>query len=202
MATPDVLSRDHFSSSSPFNPTKGDALEKKKKEEIESFINEGVYQIEKLKEDGWITDDDEVKSMLKTRIAEKKKLPLIDYKKWSVGLSGGKDRIAVIRASGSIGPVGLIAEQFIKMISKIQKGIRRLSSELIALRFDGLASDLLWREIKLLAESKPVVASMVDMAGSGGYQMAMAANAIVSENLTLTGSIDVVSCQLQFLKMI
>ncbi|XP_076937294.1 serine protease SPPA, chloroplastic-like [Bidens hawaiensis] len=51
----------------------------KSKEEIESFINEGVYQIEKLKEDGWITDikyDDEVTSMLKTRlgIAEKKKL--------------------------------------------------------------------------------------------------------------------------------
>ncbi|KAF5796079.1 putative peptidase S49, ClpP/crotonase-like domain superfamily [Helianthus annuus] len=58
----------------------------KKKEEIESFINEGVYQIDKLKEDGWITDinkyDDEAKSMLKTRlcIAKKKKLPLIDYK--------------------------------------------------------------------------------------------------------------------------
>ncbi|XP_035845317.1 serine protease SPPA, chloroplastic-like [Helianthus annuus] len=54
----------------------------KKKKEIESFINEGVYQIDKLKEDGWITDikyDDEVKSMLKTRlcIAEKKKLLLI-----------------------------------------------------------------------------------------------------------------------------
>ncbi|MFS7939443.1 putative peptidase S49, ClpP/crotonase-like domain superfamily [Helianthus anomalus] len=35
----------------------------KSKEEIDSFINEGVYQIDKLKEDGWITDikyDDEV----------------------------------------------------------------------------------------------------------------------------------------------
>ncbi|MFS7964587.1 putative peptidase S49 [Helianthus anomalus] len=57
----------------------------KKKEEIQSFINEVVYQIDKLKEDGWITDikyDDEAKSMLKTRlcIAKKKKLPLIDYK--------------------------------------------------------------------------------------------------------------------------
>ncbi|PWA38123.1 peptidase S49, ClpP/crotonase-like domain protein [Artemisia annua] len=35
----------------------------KKKEEIETFINEGVYHIEKLNEDGWITYikyDDEV----------------------------------------------------------------------------------------------------------------------------------------------
>lgn len=35
----------------------------KKREDIENFINEGVYQVERLKEDGWITDikyDDEV----------------------------------------------------------------------------------------------------------------------------------------------
>ncbi|XP_076933198.1 serine protease SPPA, chloroplastic-like, partial [Bidens hawaiensis] len=60
---------------------------------------------------------------------------------------------------------------------------------------DVLASDLIWREIKLLAESKPVVASMVDMAASGGYYMAMAAGTIVSENLTLTGSIGVVAAK-------
>ncbi|KAM0018992.1 putative peptidase S49, ClpP/crotonase-like domain superfamily [Helianthus debilis subsp. tardiflorus] len=178
----------------------------KKKEEIESFINEGVYQIEKLKEDGWITDikyDDEVKSMLK------KKLPLIDYnkysriRKWSVGLSGGKDRIAVIRASGSIGPVGIIAEEFIKTISKVRdsKKYKAVIIRIDSPGGDGLASDLMWREIKLLAESKPVVASMVDMAGSGGYQMAMAANAIVSENLTLTGSIGVVSFKFNMEKL-
>ncbi|KAM0018993.1 putative peptidase S49, ClpP/crotonase-like domain superfamily [Helianthus debilis subsp. tardiflorus] len=187
----------------------------KSKEEIESFINEGVYQIEKLKEDGWITDikyDDEVKSMLKTRlcIAEKKKLPLIEYKKysrirkWSVGLSDGKDRIAVIRASGSITRVGgsffspssgIVAEQFIKKISKVRAS-KRYKAVIIRIDSPGgghVASDLMWREIKLLAESKPVIASMVDVAASGGYYMAMAANAIVSENLTLTGSIGVVS---------
>ncbi|KAJ0891289.1 putative peptidase S49, ClpP/crotonase-like domain superfamily [Helianthus annuus] len=107
-------------------------------------------------------------------------------RKWSVGLSGGKDRIAVIRASGKCG--------IIKMISKVRDS-KRYKAVIIRIDSpggDGLASDLIWREIKLLAESKPVVASMVDMAGSGGYQMAMAANGIVSENLTLTGSIGVV----------
>ncbi|KAF5807348.1 putative peptidase S49, ClpP/crotonase-like domain superfamily [Helianthus annuus] len=187
----------------------------KSKEEIKSFINEGVYQIDKLKEDGWITDikyDDEVKSMLKTRlcIAEKKKFTLIEYKKysrirkWSVGLSDGKDRIAVIRASGSITRVGgsfftpssgIVAEQFIKKISKVRDS-KRYKAVIIRIDSPGgghVASDLMWREIKLLAESKPVIASMVDVAASGGYYMAMAANAIVSENLTLTGSIGVVS---------
>ena len=51
----------------------------------------------------------------------------------------------------------------------------------------------MWREIKLLAASKPVIASMSDVAASGGYYMAMAAGTIVAENLTLTGSIGVVT---------
>ncbi|PKI43926.1 hypothetical protein CRG98_035760 [Punica granatum] len=51
----------------------------------------------------------------------------------------------------------------------------------------------MWREIRLLASSKPVVASMADVAASGGYYMAMAAGAIVAEDLTLTGSIGVVT---------
>lgn len=50
----------------------------------------------------------------------------------------------------------------------------------------------MWREIRLLAASKPVVASMSDVAASGGYYMAMGAGAIVAESLTLTGSIGVV----------
>ncbi|XP_023767047.1 serine protease SPPA, chloroplastic [Lactuca sativa] len=187
----------------------------KKKEDIESFINEGVYQIKKLKEDGWITDikyDDEVTSMLKTKlgIAEEKKLPLVDYKKysrvrkWTLGLSGGKDQIAVIRASGSISRVrgpfsspnsGIIAEQFIEKIRTVRES-KRYKAVIIRIDSpggDALASDLMWREIRLLAESKPVVASMVDVAASGGYYMAMAAQTILSENLTLTGSIGVVT---------
>ncbi|PRQ23707.1 putative peptidase S49, ClpP/crotonase-like domain-containing protein [Rosa chinensis] len=51
----------------------------------------------------------------------------------------------------------------------------------------------MWREIKLLAASKPVIASMSDVAASGGYYMAMAADAVVAENLTLTSSIGVVT---------
>lgn len=41
--------------------------------------------------------------------------------------------------------------------------------------------------------TKPVIASLGDVAGSGGYMLAMAANAIVAESLTLAGSIGVVS---------
>lgn len=54
-----------------------------------------------------------------------------------------------------------------------------------------LASDVVWREMKLLQETKPVVISMGDMAASGGYYISAPADAIVANRLTLTGSIGV-----------
>lgn len=45
----------------------------------------------------------------------------------------------------------------------------------------------------MLAEKKPVIASMADVAASGGYYMAMAAGVVLAEPLTITGSIGVVS---------
>ena len=47
-----------------------------------------------------------------------------------------------------------------------------------------------------MAGSKPVIASMSDLAASGGYYMAMGAQTIVAEKLTLTGSIGVVTGEL------
>lgn len=43
------------------------------------------------------------------------------------------------------------------------------------------------------AEKKPVIASMADVAASGGYYISMAASKIVAERLTITGSIGVVT---------
>lgn len=57
---------------------------------------------------------------------------------------------------------------------------------------DGLASDLLWRELSLLAREKPLVVSMGDVAASGGYYLATAASSVLAEAGTLTGSIGVV----------
>ena len=54
-----------------------------------------------------------------------------------------------------------------------------------------LASDLIWREVLLTQREKPVVVSMSDVAGSGGYYIAMAAGTIVAQPATITGSIGV-----------
>jgi protease-4 len=56
---------------------------------------------------------------------------------------------------------------------------------------DGLASDLIWRAVVQAREKKPVVASMGDVAASGGYLAAAGADAIVAAPSTLTGSIGV-----------
>ncbi|KAG6501005.1 hypothetical protein ZIOFF_040870 [Zingiber officinale] len=187
----------------------------KRRDEIEDFLNSGVYQVERLKEEGYITNisyDDEVKSMLKKRLGQKdeKDLLMVDYRKyskvrkWTLGLEGGKEQIAIIRASGSISRTrsplsvsgsGIVSEQ---LIEKIQGARESKRYKAVILRIDSpggdaLASDLMWREIRLLAASKPVIATMSDVAASGGYYMAMAADAIVAEKLTLTGSIGVVT---------
>lgn len=54
-----------------------------------------------------------------------------------------------------------------------------------------LASDLIWREMELLKAEKPVIVSMGGYAASGGYYISAPADAIVSDRMTLTGSIGV-----------
>ena len=57
-----------------------------------------------------------------------------------------------------------------------------------------VASDTIWREVvKAHKAGKPVIVSMGDVAGSGGYFVAMAADKIVAQPGTITASIGVLS---------
>nr|ATB19563.1 putative SPPA1 [Juniperus scopulorum] len=194
----------------------------KTKGDIENLLNEGIYKVERLKEEGLINDikyDDELTKMLKERLGQgpDEHLRLVEYekysrvRKWTLGLSGGKHQIAIIRSSGSISRVrghfstssGIVSEEFIQKIRQVRESEKYKA---VILRIDSpggdaLASDLMWREIKLLAASIPVIASMSDVAASGGYYMAMAAGVILSENLTLTGSIGVVTGKFSLSKL-
>ncbi len=58
------------------------------------------------------------------------------------------------------------------------------------------ASDLIWRELELLAQEKPLVIYMGDVAASGGYYIAMPGHHIVAQGATLTGSIGVILAKL------
>lgn len=59
------------------------------------------------------------------------------------------------------------------------------------------ASETLWREVKKARKrGKPVVASMGSVAASGGYYVAVAADAVVASPATITGSIGVLTGKL------
>jgi protease-4 len=106
--------------------------------------------------------------------------------------------VAYVVARGMIrrgrGLRGIGTEAFRTLLRRIREDARVRG---VVLRIespggDGLASDLLWRELSLLAREKPVVVSMGDVAASGGYYLAVAGSSVLAEAVTLTGSIGVV----------
>ncbi len=108
------------------------------------------------------------------------------------------NKIAVVYASGSI--VSGTSDKDNMGSETISKAIReaRLDDDVkaIVLRVNSpggsaLASDVMWREVVLAKKAKPVVVSMGDVAASGGYYIACAADKIVASEKTITGSIGV-----------
>lgn len=108
-----------------------------------------------------------------------------------------RKKIAVIYASGSI-DAG-VSDEGIKSedLSRAIREARRDSSiKAIVLRINSpggsaYGSEVIWREVKLAAETKPVIASMGDVAASGGYYIACAADTIMADRTTITGSIGI-----------
>jgi protease-4 len=85
------------------------------------------------------------------------------------------------------------------LVAQIREMREDDSIEAIVVRIDSpggssIASDVIWRELMITRDenpSRPLVASMSDLAASGGYYIAMPAHAIVAQPATLTGSIGV-----------
>ncbi|HLX61484.1 MAG TPA: signal peptide peptidase SppA [Planctomycetota bacterium] len=117
-----------------------------------------------------------------------------------------KPKVAVIYGTGVIvtgkGGGGLLGGETMgatTMIEAIRQAENDATVKAIVLRVDSpggsaLASDLIWNELR--SSKKPVIASMSDVAASGGYYISMAAQKIFAEPSTLTGSIGVVGGKL------
>lgn len=99
--------------------------------------------------------------------------------------------LGLIRAGSSRGVVSTLRR--LRQSPEIRAVVLRIDSR----GGDPLASDLIWRAVARLAAEKPVVASLGDIAASGGYYAAMAAHEIIAESATLTGSIGVVLASLE-----
>ncbi len=109
-----------------------------------------------------------------------------------------KDRIAVIYANGQIGSgqgndQAIGADRFAKTISKVRKddNVKAVVFRVNSPGGDALASDIIWRELELLQDEKPVIVSMGGVAASGGYWISCASDKILADPTTLTGSIGV-----------
>ncbi|HVO76951.1 MAG TPA: signal peptide peptidase SppA [Candidatus Bathyarchaeia archaeon] len=124
-----------------------------------------------------------------------------------LGLSGSK-KIAVVHAYGMIGgrksridPMLGVMIGHESVIAELRAAQKDKDVAAIVFRVDsrggeGLASDLIGHEIAEISKEKPVVASMVDVAASGGYYISYEASKIVADPMTITGSIGSIAMKL------
>ena len=82
------------------------------------------------------------------------------------------------------------------LVKLLQKARKNNNIKAVVLRVNSpggsaLASDVIWREVELLRKEKPVIVSMGSAAASGGYYISAGADAIIANELTITGSIGV-----------
>ncbi len=110
-----------------------------------------------------------------------------------------KNKIAVIYAEGGIvsgkgddGEIG--SEKYAEIIRKIRQkdDVKAIVFRINSGGGSALASEIIWRELKVAkAQGINIVASMGDVAASGGYYIPVAADKIVAHENTITGSIGV-----------
>ena len=108
--------------------------------------------------------------------------------------------IAVYYAFGGIDDTASASTEEGIQSEKVIKDLRKLREDetvkAVVLRVNSpggsaYGSEQIWREVVLLKEAKPVIVSMGDYAASGGYYISCAADCIVADPTTLTGSIGI-----------
>ncbi len=148
---------------------------------------------------------DEVLADLKAKLGLGKtdKITFVKYNKYKKSFtqsSTSKNEIAVIVAEGDIIPgkaqEGSIGSE--TFAEELRKARTNDKVKAIVLRINSpggsaLASDVMWREVRLASKEKPIIASMSNYAASGGYYLAMGCDTIVAEPNTVTGSMGVFS---------
>jgi protease IV len=146
---------------------------------------------------------DEVLAELKSRTGidpEKdiKSVNIADYPLKQKEGASSSNRIALVYANGEI--TGGEGSDEVIGSDRISRAIRKARTDdkikAVVLRINSpggsaLASDVIWREVVLTKKVKPIIVSMGDVAASGGYYIACAADSIFAQPNTITGSIGV-----------
>lgn len=166
-------------------------LVRKTKDAIDYKLVDGLWYedqvINLLKEKLGLSEDDKVNTINITNINRSAKT--------KNRLS--KNRIAVIVAEGDImsgemdGTIG--SDKFKEEIKKarLNKDIKAIVLRINSPGGSALASEVIWRELEEAKKEKPLIASMGEVAASGGYYIAAGADTIVAQPNTITGSIGI-----------
>ena len=182
-------------------------------DDVKNLIDQGPFTAKQALAHG-IVDQlayrDELKDIAKNLsgkdcrlVKARQYLGIVEYEyDWEVPLP----KIAVITAEGMMMTGESFTDPFTgtrtmgsTTIARAIRNVRKDSSvKAVVLRIDSggglvVAADTIWRELMRLKDVKPLVVSMGDVAGSGGYYIAAPAEVIVAEPGTITGSIGVIS---------
>ena len=146
--------------------------------------------LSKLKELTGLEEDDDIRSV---NIAQYTKVP---KKREFRGLP--REKLAIVFAEGAIGPGegSDLSIGSVRISRALREARRDTTVKAIVFRVNSpggsaLDSEVIWREVELAANEKPVIVSMGDLAASGGYYIAAPATRIVASPQTITGSIGV-----------
>ncbi|MEO0070233.1 MAG: S49 family peptidase, partial [candidate division WOR-3 bacterium] len=180
-----------------------------KEEQMESLVGIAFFSAEEAKNAGLIDTigyEDELDSLIKKEFRGYQAIKEQGIRK-TKEFSGRWDelgKIAVIYAAGSIvqgesGTNFLTGEKWVGSTTicralceaREDKKVKGIVLRVDSPGGDGVASDIIWREIELTRKKKPVVVSMGGMAASGGYYISCNADKIFALPGTVTGSIGV-----------
>jgi protease-4 len=187
---------------------------KKTPDEVRRLLDEGPFTPEAARQAGLVDElayldqlDDRV-AALKLGDESRDRVEEQDYRRVTPRSLGVRpqSRIAVLYASGVIAS-GVSTQDTVNgavvgsdtMVEQLERIRDDDSIKAIVLRVDSpggsaVASDVIWRELAITRDqkpSRPLIASMSDLAASGGYYISMPAQVIVAQPGTLTGSIGI-----------
>jgi len=118
----------------------------------------------------------------------------------------GGERVALVFVNGNItdgesGSMGdAVSGPFVRAMERLENddNVKAVVMRINSPGGSALASDRMWDAARRLGEAKPLIASVGDMAASGGYYIASAADEILAHPNSLVGSIGVVGGKFNF----
>jgi protease-4 len=187
---------------------------RQEKENIRRLIDQGLFIAREALAEKLIDHigyEDELPQLLEKQLGELQFIDMAPYRLRRANelrqqlLRVNPRKVALITVNGPIkrgetvdGPDGPRAVGSSNFIHELQQarddhGVSAIVVRVASPGGSGLASDLMWRELRQTRESKPVIISMGDVAASGGYYLALGGDMVFAEEGTVTGSIGVIA---------